>query len=75
MKVARDGSMVTFLPESGAERAWFDEYVAAEPWQWLGSALVVDIRFAAGAALKIQEIEVLKPLSVADMLQQGGEKQ
>lgn len=40
------GTIVTFHPLTQRARAWFDEFVQAEPWQWLGQRLSVDHRMA-----------------------------
>ena len=35
-----------FTPLTAAARAWVDENVPLEPWQWLGESFGVDRRFA-----------------------------
>jgi len=42
-----DGTVWTFNPISERAKQWFDENVQSESWQWLGSSLVVDHRWAA----------------------------
>lgn len=46
VQVENHGSVVRLHPLTEAGRAWFKANVHAEPWQWLGPALVVDHRFA-----------------------------
>jgi hypothetical protein len=40
------GSFVMLTPLTCSARAWFDEHVQSEPWQWQGDALAVDYRYA-----------------------------
>ena len=47
-RVHNQGSVVGFTPVSGAARAFIEDEVASEPWQWLGSTLWVDWRAAQG---------------------------
>lgn len=44
--IANHGSIISIKPVSEAARTWVDENVVSEPWQWLGGALCVDIRYA-----------------------------
>lgn len=44
--IVNHGSTVGFEPLTEAARDWFDEFVEAAPWQWLGRRLVVDHRMA-----------------------------
>jgi hypothetical protein len=45
--VRRDGySMVVLTPATDAGRAWIDEHLHAESWQWLGGSLAIDGRYA-----------------------------
>ena len=46
VEVSDEGSVWTFVFLTTAAREWCTEHVAAEGWQWLGKALVVDWRFA-----------------------------
>lgn len=46
VEVVDHGSIIQFQPISDAAKAWFDENVEAESWQWLGYALNVDHRYA-----------------------------
>jgi hypothetical protein len=50
-----DGVMVGFEPRTDAARAWFDEHVQSEPWQWLGRVLWLDMRMAVPLADGIRE--------------------
>ena len=34
------------MPMTQAALKWIDENVVSEPWQWLGGALCVDLRYA-----------------------------
>ena len=45
-QIADHGSIISIKPVSEAARAWVEENVVSEPWQWLGGALCVDIRCA-----------------------------
>lgn len=44
------GSMWAFNPLTDAAKTFFDKNVASEPWQWLGSSLAVQHRYAADLA-------------------------
>lgn len=44
--VANEGTVVSFRPVSEAGKAFIEENVESESWQWLGDALVVDHRYA-----------------------------
>ena len=46
VEIRNEGSLVTFRPVTWAGRAWIDEHVTSEEWQWLGSALCVETRYA-----------------------------
>jgi hypothetical protein len=46
--VRNEGTVFVFCPLTPAARAWFDENVQSEPWQWMGASLVVEHRFAWG---------------------------
>ncbi len=50
MMLSDNGSIVLFTPETAEERAWIEENVAPEGWQWFGGALVVEARFAGALA-------------------------
>lgn len=45
-QIADHGSIISIKPVSEAARQWVDENVVSEPWQWLDSALCVDVRCA-----------------------------
>jgi hypothetical protein len=42
----RFGSIVGITPMTAAAREWIDNNCQAEPWQWLGLTLNVDLRYA-----------------------------
>ncbi len=44
--VHTEGTIWVFNPLSERARAWVNEHVAAEPWQWLCDALAVEHRYA-----------------------------
>ena len=44
--IADHGSIVSIMPMTQAALKWIDENVVSEPWQWLGGALCVDLRYA-----------------------------
>lgn len=44
--VTSHGSVVTFTPLTEEAKAWFDENVQSEGWQWIGASLGVDHRMA-----------------------------
>lgn len=54
MLVVNEGSVVMFRPQGPLDRQWLSDNVQAEPWQWVGTALVVDHRFA-GALIEGME--------------------
>lgn len=55
------GSLVGIQPLSEGGKAWFEENVATEPWQWLGQVCWIDARYAAdlleGAAYDGLEVQ------------------
>lgn len=53
--VTNHGSVVSFAPLTDAAQAFLDNDVAAEPWQYLGSALVVGHRYAEPMIIGITE--------------------
>ena len=53
--VRDEGTIVQFIPNSDAARAWFKENVQAEGWQWMGPALCVDARPAQDLAQRLEE--------------------
>jgi hypothetical protein len=47
VRVESDSSMVVITPVSYLGRQWIDEHVQADSWQWLGTSLAIDKRYAA----------------------------
>jgi len=45
-----EGTVFVFCPLTDRARAWIDENVQTETWQWVGNALVVEYRYAWGLA-------------------------
>lgn len=48
--VHNEGTVFLFNPLTPAAREWIDENVATEPYQWFGTTLVVEHRYAWGLA-------------------------
>jgi hypothetical protein len=46
--IRNEGTVWVFNPLTPAAQEWFDDNVESEPWQWLGTSLVVDHGMAAG---------------------------
>jgi hypothetical protein len=46
--VRDEGTVWIFNPLTSVAQEWFVERVQSEPWQWLGTSLLVEHRFAAG---------------------------
>jgi hypothetical protein len=46
--VRNEGTVWVFNPLTAAAKEWFDENVQSEPYQWLGTSLVVDRGLALG---------------------------
>lgn len=46
VEVDPQGSIVLFQPLTAAAHAWLGEHVQTESWQWFGSALAVEWRYA-----------------------------
>jgi hypothetical protein len=46
--IRNESTVFVFCPLSAAAKAWFNENVQSEAYQWFGNALVVDHRFAWG---------------------------
>ena|ERR1039458_5868484 len=44
--VRNEGSVVMLTPKSVEARAWVDENLGLESWQWLGDAFAVEWRYA-----------------------------
>lgn len=49
------GSVVMIEPVSDEAKAWVDEKVAIESWQWMGKAFAAEPRMAADLADAIAE--------------------
>ena len=58
---ARLSGVVVFVVESPSDRKWLMRNAAAEPWQWLGTELVVDARSAGPIAAAAAEAGLLSP--------------
>lgn len=54
MQVQTQGTVFLFTPENAAEKAFFDEEVITEEWQWLGGTCAVDQHFATLLILACQ---------------------
>lgn len=50
VEIENHGTVFRFLPVTAAAREWIDENVEAEPYQWMGPALIVDHRMARDLA-------------------------
>ena len=48
--VANEGTVFLFNPLTAKARQWINEHVQAEDYQWLGTTLVVEHRYAWGLA-------------------------
>ena len=48
--VANEGTVFLFNPLTERAKDWIDDNVSSESWQWLGTTLVVDHRYAWGLA-------------------------
>lgn len=44
--VTNQGSVIGITPLTDAASEWIDDNVHSEGWQWMGSTLYVDARFA-----------------------------
>lgn len=53
--VRNEGTVFVFCPLTERALAWIDENVHTEPWQWFGSALVVEHRSAWGLAVGMND--------------------
>ncbi len=45
-RISDHGSVIGITPLSDLARAWIDENVASEPWQWRGGVLCIEPRCA-----------------------------
>jgi hypothetical protein len=48
--VANEGTVFLFNPLTKRAKDWIDDNVSSESWQWFGTTLVVDHRYAWGLA-------------------------
>lgn len=55
MIINDQGSIVMITPESDLEYDWLTDNTNAESWQWLGSSLAIDYRFADNLIEGIQD--------------------
>ena len=55
MIIDNQGSIIVFEPENPKEISFLKNEVYSEPYQWIGTKLVVEHRFAQYLALAIQE--------------------
>ncbi len=46
VRVENEGTIVLVRPLTTEARAWIDENVQTEPWQWFGGGLAVEPRYA-----------------------------
>lgn len=46
IQVRNEGSIVQFILLTKKAKTWVRENVQSEPWQWMGSSLCVDWRYA-----------------------------
>jgi hypothetical protein len=53
--VANQGSVFIFNPLTERAQQWINENVQSEDWQWFGTSLVVDHRYAWGLAEGMQD--------------------
>lgn len=44
-ELRNEGSIITLRPLTTTAKAWIDDYVQAEDWQWLGGALCIEPRY------------------------------
>ena len=58
--VSNEGTIFCFTPLTPRAKAWFDDNVVTEPWQWLGATCVVEHGFALGLAvgMKVAGLEL-----------------
>jgi hypothetical protein len=53
--VANQGSVFVFNPLTARAKEWIEENVQSEDWQWFGTTLVVEHRYAWGLAQGMQD--------------------
>jgi len=54
VRVANEGNIFMLEFCSDRAKAWQEEFISTESWQWLGSRLAVDHRFAVGVVEAMQ---------------------
>lgn len=54
VRVENHGSVFTMTPLTDAAKAWFDEHISSEGWQWLGGSLAVDPRLVGNVINGLQ---------------------
>lgn len=52
--VRNEGSIFMFTPLTAKGRAWVDEHLELESWQWLGGGFSVEHRYAGDLAEAMQ---------------------
>ena len=55
-RIENHGSIIAITPMSEAARAWVNENLQTEPWQWLGGSLCVDWRMAEPIFAALNEV-------------------
>lgn len=53
--VHNEGTVFVFNPLTARAKEWIDEKVQTESWQWLGTRLVVEHRYAWALAQGMQD--------------------
>lgn len=53
--VSNEGTVFLFNPITPAAQEWFADNVTSEPWQWFGTTLVVEHRYALGLAQGLRD--------------------
>ncbi len=53
--VRNEGTVFLFCPLTERAKNWLEENVETEPWQWFGTVLVVEHRFAWGLGQGMQD--------------------
>ncbi len=55
IRIEHHGSIIVFQPLTDAARDWIDEHVQTEPYQWMGTGLCVETRYAGDLASGMQD--------------------
>jgi len=55
VQVINKGSLIGFRPLTDEANEWFDNEVDSQGWQWLGQVLYVDVRYAGGLAIALED--------------------